>query len=697
MRIFSSLHLLAALGALGAAMGASAQVDTSQWKCTACPYPKGTTGTVDAGLGYVSDSSQKFGDYTGLDQKGAFLELGGTVSHRGENGYFADLWGADLGLDSRRLYGEAGREGLYSLNVGYAEIPRHLTEGASTPFLGIGGNMLTLPPGYPAADTSGMPLASTLQPVDIGFKYKRLDLGGTYIGEKGWSANLSLRHDERDGTRPVSGSFFSTASQLVAPVNEKTDGAELTVAYATQKLQATASYLFSSFHNDDTSVTWSNPFFPVVPGATTGQLGLAPDNQFQQLRGTAGYDVSPTIRVSGEMAYGRATQNDAFLPPTVNAVLAPTVPPLPAQSLDGKVDSFTASGRVTATPIDGLRLTGSYDRESRQNKTPVRSFPTVATDMFVGATSQSNTPFSFTLDRFKLIGDYGKGLPANMRITGGGEFDMRERTYQEVVTTREMTLWGKVAAQPTEKLTTWLKYAYSWRDNSVYGTSYWFGYPENPLLRKFYLADRKRNSVEGRLDYAINEKISVGVSADFADDDYTNSSVGLTSARSANLAFELATVFTEQTQGRAFFQTQSVRSQQNGSEAFAGPDWTGRQKDTFDVLGIGVKHIAIPNKLDFGADFTVSRSHSDVAVDNILAAPPFPTARTKLEALKVYGTYNLKDNLSITGSYHYEHYDSTDWRLDGIAPGTVPNLLTLGAQAPNYSVSVFRVAMRYRF
>src|SRR5436190_21206004 len=302
MRIFSSLHLLAALGALGAAMGASAQVDTSQWKCTACPYPKGTTGSVDAGVGYVSDSSNKFGDYTGLDQKGAFLELGGTVSHRGENGYFADLWGADLGLDSRRLYGEAGREGLYSLNVGYAEIPRHLTEGASTPFLGIGGNMLTLPPGYPAADTSGMPLASTLQPVDIGFKYKRLDLGGTYIGEKGWSANLSLRHDERDGTRPVSGSFFSTASQLVAPVNEKTDGAELTVAYATKKLQATASYLFSSFRNDDTSVTSSNRCFPVLPAARTGHPGPRPDNQFHNPRGPPGTDVPPPTGRTAERA-----------------------------------------------------------------------------------------------------------------------------------------------------------------------------------------------------------------------------------------------------------------------------------------------------------------------------------------------------------------------------------------------------------
>jgi len=281
MKIFSSLHLLAALGVLGAATAATAQVDTSQWKCTSCPYPKGTTGSVDVGVGAVTEASQKFGDYTGLDRKGAFAIVDGNVSRRGDDGYYADLWGGDLGLDSRRLYGRAGREGLYSLNVGYAEIPRHFTENAATPFLGRGGSVLTLPAGFPAADTASMPLGSTLQPTDIGFKYKRLDLGGTLVGGRGWSANLSLRHDERDGTRATSGSFFSSASQLIAPVNEKTDQAELTVGYATRKLQATVSYQFSSFRNDDPGLTWSNPFFPVVAGATAGQLALAPDNQFQ--------------------------------------------------------------------------------------------------------------------------------------------------------------------------------------------------------------------------------------------------------------------------------------------------------------------------------------------------------------------------------------------------------------------------------
>jgi MtrB/PioB family decaheme-associated outer membrane protein len=217
------------------------------------------------------------------------------------------------------------------------------------------------------------------------------------------------------------------------------------------------------------------------------------------------------------------------------------------------------------------------------------------------------------------------------------------------------------------------------------------------LLRKFYLADRHRDMVEGHLDYAFNEKVSLGVTADYANDDYNHSQVGLTSSKSANLAVELSVAFSEKTSGRGFVQSQWIRSEQNGSEAFAGPDWTGRVKDQFDTIGLGVKHAAIANKLDIGADLSFSRSRSEVSVDNALAAPPFPTAKTSLDSLTFYGLYKLKDNLSIAASYTYEHYDTQDWRYDGIGPSTVPNLLALGIQPPNYSVNVLRVALRYRF
>ena len=153
MRIHSPLFLLAALGVLGLTGPVAAQVDTSQWKCEKCPYKKGTTGHVDAGVGYTTDDSTTLGNYTGLPDQGLHLVLGGQVSHRGEGGYFADLSAADLGLDIRTIDGEAGREGQYSMWLGYAQIPRYFAEGAQTPFLGNGSNLLTLPAGYPGAVT----------------------------------------------------------------------------------------------------------------------------------------------------------------------------------------------------------------------------------------------------------------------------------------------------------------------------------------------------------------------------------------------------------------------------------------------------------------------------------------------------------------------------------------------------------------
>ena len=75
MRTHSPLFLLTALGVLSAAGTAAAAdsgtVDTSEWKCESCPFPKkGTSGAIDVGLAAVSDASAKFGDYTGLQRQG---------------------------------------------------------------------------------------------------------------------------------------------------------------------------------------------------------------------------------------------------------------------------------------------------------------------------------------------------------------------------------------------------------------------------------------------------------------------------------------------------------------------------------------------------------------------------------------------------------------------------------------------------
>jgi hypothetical protein len=162
------------------------------------------------------------------------------------------------------------------------------------------------------------------------------------------------------------------------------------------------------------------------------------------------------------------------------------------------VDTFNSNLRLTATPLADLRLNASYAHNARENKTGTSAYPQVATDMFLGSGTRSNVPFSFTQDRFKLGADY-RGLEG-VKLSAGADWDWRSRPYHEVVTTRETTVWGKAGVQAGEKLNLAFKLAKAQRTHSAYGVSTWFGAAENPLLRKYNLAERQRDTAGVRAD-----------------------------------------------------------------------------------------------------------------------------------------------------------------------------------------------------
>jgi MtrB/PioB family decaheme-associated outer membrane protein len=689
-----SIRPLFLLGTLSAAVSSALAVDTSQWKCESCPFEKDRIdATVEAGVTTVSQESAKFGDYSGYDRKGAYLDAGGTARVR-SGGFYGSVTGTDLGLDSRSFSADAGREGLFRLRLGYSQIPRHLTEGAETPFLGVGGSVLTLPGGYPAATTASMPLASTLQPVDIGYKRERYDVGATALAGQAWTYGITWRRDVRDGTRPMAGSFFSTSSQLVVPVDQVTDQFEVSTSYNGSRFQATLGGQLSVFRNNQDSLTWSNPFTALVAGGNTGQLALPPDNKFWQVFGSAGFDIMPRLRASADLAVGRMTQDDGFVAPTLNANLAPAAQAaMPGQSLNGKVDTLNGSVRVTATPIDALRLNLAYLHDERDNKTPSETYPTVITDTFVDV-ARTNQPFGFKQNRYKFDADY-RLLP-KVRTSVGAEQDDRDRTLQEVVTTRETTFWGKVGAQLREDLSLSFKYARAGRSSSTYGVAAWIDPPENPLMRKFNLAERTRNKGTLRADATVTESISIGLNVEIADDDYRRSTIGLKDARTVDFGADASWAINDATQLFVFAQTEHIRSRQTGSQVFANPDWTAHNTDRTDVAGLGVKYAALKGKLDLGADLTFARTRSDVLVSAGPTDPPFPPMKTSRDSVRLRADYRVKDNLSVSGLYGFERYNSQDWRLDGVFPGTVPNLLALGDQSPRYRVHLFSIALRYR-
>jgi MtrB/PioB family decaheme-associated outer membrane protein len=265
------------------------------------------------------------------------------------------------------------------------------------------------------------------------------------------------------------------------------------------------------------------------------------------------------------------------------------------------------------------------------------------------------------------------------------------------VTTREATVWGRATVQALDELALAFNVAYGDRNNSTYGTANWGSAPQNPLMRKVNLAARDRRTAGARADWTVSEAVSLGLGADWSNDDYNKTVIGLNESETKSLVADITVALSDTTRIHAFAQGERIDSRQTGSQIYGVPDWTGKVEDRFEVLGIGIKHAAIPDKLDLGADVSFSRGRSDTSVQTAVGEPPYPTAKTSLDVVKLYASYKLKDNLWLTGSYWYESYDSADWRLDGVQPNTVYDLLAFGNQAPRYNVNVFRVSVRYQF
>jgi MtrB/PioB family decaheme-associated outer membrane protein len=672
----------------------AANVDISKWKCKYCAFEEGFSGEVEIGAAYVSDDSFKFGEYTGLVDEGAYFIGNADARYRGEDAGYMDLLIRDLGLEMRSIGIEGGRQGKYKLFLRYDEIPHYISDTAMTPYLGTGSNALTLPPGWARAPTTaGMTdLNSSLRQVDLKTKRKRVDVGMAYTPSK-WEYKVKYRHEVKDGQIATAGAFFFDASQLIKPVDYVTDQVDASVFYNSEKVQTSLAYYGSFFKNNNDSLTWQNAYTSAF-GADSGQLALEPDNQFNQFILSGGFHLGDATLASAEVAMGRMEQNDSFLPYTTNTSLngGNPLPPLPSNSLNGVVDTLTANLNLVSQISEKWRLNAAYTYNDRDNKTPQLTFDSwVSTDINVNG-PRTTLPYSFTENDFKINADYR--LVRSTKLAFGYDYDTMERTYQEVDKTKENTFWGAatVRARDTDLI---VKIAKGVRDVSNYTPVPEIQPPENPLLRKYNMADRERLLGKMHVSILPVETITLGLSVDYATDDYTDSQIGLIDGSEVSVHADAAMMLGESTNLHFFIGQQKIESSQAGSQTLSTPDWYADNNDTITTAGIGLTQV-INEQLDIGADFTVSRSVGEVTVTSGIPYV-YPDNVTNLDSLKLYANYRLKEDISLYLGYWYERYDSSNWALDGVTPDTIPNVISLGIQSPSYDVSVVALALRYQF
>lgn len=589
---------------------------------------------IEFGLGYVDSDGPRFGQYSGLNEKGAYGLLGGNVIKRDDaTGTWLNLSGRNLGLESRELRFEHNRQGNWSYFIEYDETPRFNPYTVNTGLAGIGTATQTIN-------------GAALRNVDLKTKREAVTLGISKYLPAGWNVQVRFKNEEKDGARQW-GQGGAPVNFLTDPINQNTRQLDVILGYTGEKLQLTGGYYGTSFTNHNTALN--------VPNSTVfTQMALPPGNQSHQLHLSGGYSFTPTTRGTFKIAYAKATQNEAFI----------NVPALNTRSdLGGAVDSTLLQMGIVARPMPKLSLLGNIRYEDKDDKTPLVPYTTV------GAASTldgRNEPRSTRTLAGKLEASYA--LPMNFRLTGGIDYDEKKRNTFRVASvsqreqTDETSYHVEMRRTMSDTITGALAYVHSERDGSPFLTtvtnSNAVGSNTIPTL---HMSDRQRDKVRLSANWQATEQLSLQFRADESRDNYgqrDGSILGPQKGEASAYSVDAAYAFSDKWQATAWISRDDTRFEQLTRTT----PWQARLRNVGDSFGLGMRGKPY-SRLEAGADL----SYSNITDENRqqalagAAADVIPDFTTKLTKLKLFAKYAIKKETSIRVNYVYDRFETNDW------------------------------------
>jgi MtrB/PioB family decaheme-associated outer membrane protein len=693
----SGLAALLAAAAAVAAVAAdppvsnAAATDTSEWKCTLCPFLQGYEGEAEVGALSASGANASFGRYTGIDHGGVYADAGTSGQLRSEDGSYANYDLERLGLASREGYVEGGREGKYDLRVSYDGQPTRLYDTAATPFQTNGAN-LGLPADWvPAGSTAGMSsLARSLAPVEIGYDRRTTALLGRYFLSPSWTLFGEFRRQEKDGTALTSASFLTEAVQLPQPIDYVTDSFETGAAWSGRRASFRLTYTGSWFEDKSDALSFSNPYLPIVPGSIEGRLGVPPGNTLQQLSASGNVQLPWfTTTLTYAASLGTLRQNDSFMP--VSTLTGSTTPGV--GSLDGDVHLSHYALALASRPLPKLSVRGNAAYDGRDDKTKPLAIDYIVTDTFPGGTAV--TP-RYSEDHVRLDGGADYALARWLKIGVGGKLDDIHYGPGQVVTwTQNAQSWGRASITPIAPLSFTIKFGNGLRKASSYDSA---ALPpeENPLIRAYDYAPRDRvfSSLTGA--WTATSTLIWSVQGLLAKDDYRSSPLGLQSVHEQRASTTLTWAPRAALSAYIDGGYERLFNLQNGYTGLETAPWLAADTERFWNLDIGGRWVP-QERWTLTLDYLLSPSYEDSESTAGGLQQGFPQSWTKLDSARFEAAYQWTPALQIHFRYTREQFNSNDWALNAVGPSTIPNLLALGVQPYRDSVNLFGLTVRYQF
>ncbi len=571
----------------------------------------------------------------------------------------------------------------FRVDLGYQEIPHNLSFTAHSPFSEVAPGVELVPDSLQAANQANsagyvarMKDALAASPrLNLGFRtdITRARLRARATRDLQFELKGSRRL--RSGRKPYGGGFSpGNGVEVWEPIAQRILDGEARATYQKQRATLLATAGVSEFHNDVDALTFDNPA-RLTGAQNQGRIDLYPNNR--SVRGTVGvvYQLPMRTAFNGTVGVSRDTQNDPWLPFTVNRAdpysSLDSLPP--ERSTHAKVDVFTQDYRFTSHPRKDFGGTLTFRQYQYRNRTPVHVFSgsSVADGTFALGSLESE-PFGYRHQSYGAELNYNPLKEAS--ITGTADRVDRTRTHREVLSDREESVGGKMRLRPMDKvsLEAHVRRAKRWARNADF--SYDGG--EQTTLRRFDVADRKQMQAGGSVTITPTERLELGGSFGYLFEKYSGdladtSRIGLRRIHQRNASGDItyhAKTNLDVTAAMGWEQMVSRQaSRQSRTAAFGTADstWTARLKDEGWFANLGLDWRAKPDLLAFTAALDYARwpgtyVFATVSPSTVTAQNP-PSTRYRRIDLTLETDYSLAARTQLGLQYAWEEFDAIDF------------------------------------
>lgn len=699
--------------------------------------------------------------------------------------------GWDVAQDDQRIDLTMGKRGLWKGKIYWAENPRRYGDDAHQLHSYDGDGVFSLIDAFQTAVQGGtatggsnnqgdtaptdgvwdpgtkgaiMRDALAIAP-DIDVEYERRTGGANFefTPTRSWKFGLSGQRELRDGNKPQSQSFaFTNVVEVAGPVDFQTDTFTAFGEYRRKHWNLGANYTMSDFEIGEDHIVWDNPLFPTDVSASStsrGRYSLGTDNEMDQWQVYAGANLPGNTRINAIASHTSTSQNDDFLPQTINSMLTQADLALPETSAHAEYDITLYDIRINSRPLDWFRIKGWWRDYEHDNDTPEIVFPSYAeTDVAYVDLGRMNLPYSYEKINYGLLAGFS---PVDWtELTLSWEREDFERDHAAVEDSREDTWKFSADFDINEHL--FLRASYTWQDREA--DEYHVHYneesfpegesvvaPVNVGARKWYWTDRDRDAWSLMAEITPIDKFSIYAEAQVSSADYSDPETGLSIGDSYTVeedriapfgvpeTYDIRLAGREDEESSAYTIGFAITPNENwsihldhtwedidfsmasryrnvtGGVGQDNPldDWDSDLEDRYRTFSLGFNGKWADGRWEISGDYTSAQAEGDIFtsfVDGGSASGDtdlveFPTLDNDYVIAHLSFEHHFPSGWDVGLMYWYEQWEYDDWQMDYNAPfignpdqeRAAYNWIQLGLDYDDYENHILQFFARYHF